>query len=158
MLGTVRYIFALNIEHHLFISSWAKELPSVKVIGMEGLPEKREKSEATRGVLFAHVLTSGQPSHKLSPEFDAEFIYEFIHSHQSKGIVFFHKQSGILIEADLVWNLPATEQYSRSTEDPTSGALTRFVGGILYAKGDMTWQKHNLWYVAGASNRKEFAL
>jgi len=120
------------------------------------LPEKREKSEATKGVKFSHVFSSGQQS-SISAEFDAEFDYEYIHAHQNKEVVFLHKPSATLIEADLIWNLPATEQYSRSPEDPKSGLLTKFTGGILNTKGDMAWQKRNLWYVAGAKDREGFA-
>lgn len=46
-LRTLRYIVALNIENHLFISSWVEAFPGVDVICMERLPEKRAKNEAT---------------------------------------------------------------------------------------------------------------
>lgn len=158
LLGKVQYIVALNIEHHLYISSWAKAFPSASVIGMEGLPQKREKSATTKGTQFAHVVTKQQHKSSVSAEFNSAFEWEYLHAHQNKELVFLHKKSGTLIEADLIWNLPATEQYSKSTEDPTSGVLTKCAGGILNTRGDMVWQKRNLWYVAGAKDREAFAV
>jgi hypothetical protein len=154
-LGTLRYIVALNIEHHLSISSWAKEYPQAKVIGMEGLSEKREQSEATRGVRFDTVfLTEEKLETEISPEFDDEFHYEYIHSHQNRELVFVHKPTRTLIEADLIFNLPATEQYSRTGEDPSSGVLAMALGRFLKAKKDMRWQRRILWYVSGSKDRE----
>lgn len=58
---------------------------------------------------------------KVDEEFDKEFQYEFVDAHPNKELVFFHKTSKTLIEADLLFNLPATEQYSRTGIDATTG-------------------------------------
>ncbi|KAH6665489.1 hypothetical protein B0J14DRAFT_606210 [Halenospora varia] len=156
-LGILRYIVALNIEHHLFISSWAGAFPGAEVIGMEGLPEKREKSEATSGVKFTHVFTTqNKTSKKISSEFDTEFGYEYVDSHQNKELVFFHKPTGTLIEADVLFNLPATEQYSRTQDGAKSSVLTKFVVSLLHAEGDVKWQKRILWYLSCSSDREGF--
>jgi len=155
-LGTVNYIIALNIEHHIFLTPWAAQFPSSNIIGMEGLPEKREKAEATKGIKFSHVFSKTN-SMTISPEFDAEFEYEYFYAHRNKEVVFLHKKSGTLICADLVHNLPAKEQYSLSGEDASSGLLTRFARKILNTEGEMVWQRRALWYLIGAGDREGFA-
>jgi len=156
-LGTLKYIVAPDIEHHIFISVWAKEYPQAEVIGMEGLPEKREQDEATKGVKFAHVFSpKNKLDMKISPEFDAEFDYEYVHSHKNKELVFLHKPSRTMIQADILFNLPATEQFSKSGIDPTSGFLTKLFGGIMNTRGQMVWQKRFLWYGAGGKDRPGF--
>ena len=156
-MGTMKYIVASDFEHHIFVSSWAKEYPLAEVVGMEGLPEKREQDEATKGVKFAHVFSAkNKRDVRISPEFDDEFDYEYVHSHQNKELVFLHKPTKTMIEADLLFNLPATEQYSRSGIDPSSGLFTRLFGSIMNTRGDMIWQKRFLWYGAGGKDRAGF--
>lgn len=36
-----QYIVAADQVHHLYVSDYAKAYPEAKVIGVEGLPEKR---------------------------------------------------------------------------------------------------------------------
>ena len=62
-----------------------------------------------------------------------------------------------MIEADLLFNLPATEQFSKSGVDPQSGILTKLFGGIMNTRGDMVWQKRFLWYAASKQDRAGFA-
>lgn len=157
-LGPIKYIVAPDIEHHIFISTWAKEFPNAEVIGMEGLPEKREGDPATKGTKFSHVFSQkNKLDLKITPEFDAEFSYEYFHSHGNKELVFLHKPSRTMIEADLIFNLPATEQFSRTGVDASSGFLTKLFGGIMHTHGDMIWQKRFLWYAAGSKDRAGFA-
>lgn len=156
--GQVKYLIAPDYEHHLFISPWAKEYKDVSVIGPEGLPEKREGDEATKGVKFSHVFTPGNKlGLKITPEFDDEFDYEYVDSHQNKELVFFHKPSRTCIEADLLFNLPATEQFSKSGQDAESGILTKIFGLLMNTRGDMRWQKRLLWYGVGSKDRKALA-
>ncbi|KAI1621723.1 hypothetical protein EDD37DRAFT_636045 [Exophiala viscosa] len=149
-MGTLKYIIAPDFEHHIFVSQYNKEYPQAEVIGVEGLPEKREGSSDTKGVPFQHVFT---PKNKLdmhiSSEFDDEFSYEYVHAHANKELVFLHRPTKTVIEADLLFNLPATEQYSKSGMDAQSGILTRFFASIMNTKGDMIWQKRFLWYALG---------
>lgn len=156
-LGPIKYIVAPDFEHHLFIRAWHEEYPDAEVVGMEGLPEKREADPATRGVRFSHVFSAkNKRDLHITPEFDAEFNYEYFHAHVNKELVFLHKPSRTLIEADLLFNLPATEQYSKSGVDPHSGILTKLFGGIMNTRGNMIWQKRFLWYAAGKQDRAAF--
>lgn len=151
--GNVRYISALDFEHHIFITPWAKAWPEAKVIGVEGLYEKRKGSPEHRETEFHHVFTREKTAVSVSEEFDQEFESEYVHSHTNKELVFWHKPSKTMIEADLIWNLPATEQFSKTNLSPTAGALTKLFVGIMNLKGDATWQKRFLWYAAAGSDR-----
>ena len=159
-MGPVKYIIASDIEHHIFLGPWSQEYPDASVIGPEGLPEKREADPATRGTKFSHVFTAGNKRDmKISPEFDAEFSYEYFNSHQNRELVFLHKPSGTLIQADLMFNLPATEQYSKTKpfEDPTAGFMNRLFNGLMNTKGNMLWQRRLVWYASGGKDRKGMA-
>jgi len=156
-LGPVKYIVAPDMEHHIFISTWAKEFPEAEIIAMEGLPEKREGDPATRGTKFHHVFSAkNKLDLHITPEFDEEFSYEYFHSHANKELVFLHRPSRTMIEADLLFNLPATEQYSKSGVNARTGILTRLFGGMMNTRGDMIWQKRFLWYAASKADRPAF--
>jgi hypothetical protein len=150
--NNVKYITAPDIEHHIFVSEWAKAFPNANVMGPEGLPEKRQKSgEDTK---FTHVWTEkNKRDFKVDEAFDKDFDYEFVHSHGNKELVFNYRPDKTLIQADLIFNLPAYEQYSKSDENPTGGFATRFFGGIMNTRGNATWQRRFLWY--GVSQDKK---
>ncbi|KAA6413859.1 MAG: hypothetical protein FRX48_02221 [Lasallia pustulata] len=155
--NNVRYLSALDFEHHIFISDWAKAFPDAKLLGPEGLSEKREKSQETAGTKFQHIWTQKNKTEiQVDPDFDREFDYEYVGSHGNKEVVFFHKPDRTLIEADLMFNLPATEQYSKTREGATSGILTKLFVGLMSAEGKALWQKRFLWYVASAQDRPGF--
>jgi hypothetical protein len=75
----------------------------------------------------------------------------------NKELVFNHKPSKTLIEADLLFNLPAIEQYSKAGPvNPETGILTRIWTGLNNTKGDATWQKRLIWYGPSSGNRSSF--
>ena len=158
-MGIIRYIIAPNIAHHIHISTWATAFPKANVICVEGLPEKREKSATTRGTNFNHVFTAGSKNTLCisSDEFNAEFDYEYVSAAPNKDLVFLHRPTRTLIEADLLLSLPATEQYSKVPGGTNSGMFGRGVSSAFSLDGDMVWQKRSLWYGVGSKNRQSFA-
>jgi hypothetical protein len=155
-LGEVKYIAALDIEHHIFIGPWHEAYPAAKVMGPEGLPEKRLKQQNEK-VPFSKVFATRGPQ-TVDPEFDAEFETEFVQDHMNKEVVFLHKPSKTLIEADMFFNLPATEQFSKTGESATSGIPTMLFSALNNTVGEAIWQKRFLWYAISAGNRPEFNL
>ncbi|KAF2015499.1 hypothetical protein BU24DRAFT_179619 [Aaosphaeria arxii CBS 175.79] len=153
-LGEVKYIAALDIEHHIFLGPWHTAYPTAQIIGPEGLPEKR-KNQGDQDVPFAHVFTADKPLPSISPEFDAEFEYAYVPEHSNKEIVFNHKPTKTLIEADLLFNYPSTEQFSKTGASPTSGILTKLFGAFTNTQG--LGQSRLLWYSQGAEKRPRFA-
>src|SRR6188768_1835650 len=91
MGGRLDYIVAPDIEHHIFISEWAKEFPNAKIIGPEGLPEKREKmndEKVTKNAFFTVFEKKDKLEKTITPEFDADFAYEYVDAHPNKELVF----------------------------------------------------------------------
>ena len=105
MGNKVGYIAALDYEHHIFVTDWAKAFPSAKLLAVEGLPEKREKDQTTAGNNFHHIWTQkNKTDMKVDPEFDGEFDYEYVGSHANKELVLLHKRDKTLIQAEYVYS------------------------------------------------------
>lgn len=126
MDGEVGYIVAPDIEHHIFVSEWARQYPSAKLVGPEGLAEKRAKQRGdpkigpeTFDVVFSK---ENKRALRIGADFDADFDYEYVDGHANLELVFLYKPDRVLIEADLMFNLPATEQYSRAPEEDRKAA------------------------------------
>jgi len=148
---------SLNIwQHHIFLGPWHKEYPNAKVLGPEGLPEKRTKQK-NEEVPFAVVFTAkDKASTKVDAEFDAAFDYEFVDGHMNKELVFNYKPEKTLIEGDLLFNLPAHEQFSKSGVDATSGILTKIFTSLNNTRGPAMGQRRFIWYAISGGNRPSF--
>lgn len=151
MGGDVRYIVALDYEHHIFVSEWATAYPQAKLIGPEGLPEKRAKQDDPKigNEEFAVVFTKANKRQiRIGDDFDADFEYEYVDAHANLEIVFFYKPDRVLIQADLLFNLPAIEQYSKvpESERPGGGFLDRLFSGVQDISGDARWLKRANWH------------
>jgi len=145
-LGELKYIAALDIEHHIFLGPWHEAYPNAKVLGPEGLPEKRAKQK-NEDVPFAVVFTAkDKETTKVDAEFDAEFDYEFLDGHLNKELVFNYKPENTLIQADLMFNLPATEQFSKTGQDASSGILTKLFSSLNNTKGAAMGQRRLIYY------------
>jgi len=170
-MGRVRYITAPDAEHHIFLDDWHKEYPDAKLIGPDALGPKRQKSGTP--LPFAHLwkkeddttvtttqtsIGSARSSWSIDEEFDSEFDTEYVHSHPNKELVFNHRPTRTLIEADLLFNLPATEQMSKSGQSATSGWLTSFFSAMNSASAGRSsiWQKRFIWYLISAADRSGY--
>lgn len=160
--GNVKYIIAPDIEHHIFVSEWKQAYPGAKIIGPEGLPEKRAKQAPTDPKIgteeFDVVFRAADKlSTKIDDEFDRDFAYEYVDAHPNKELVFCYRPDRVLIEADLLFNLPADEQYSRcSAEEKKAGLAARLFMSAQSTEGDAKGMKRFLWYVMSSSNRAGF--
>ncbi|KAJ2894598.1 hypothetical protein MKZ38_007396 [Zalerion maritima] len=156
----VSYIVAPDIEHHIFLTAWHSAYPSAKIIGVEGLPEKRAKSSNPEDakVPFSVVFTKGDHGRtKIDEEFDAEFEYEYVPGHANKELVFLAKRESTLVEADMMFNLPATEQYSRVEGGVPGGIWNKIFNTVQgLSPGRMKWQQRFLWYGASSGDRSGF--
>ncbi|KKK18014.1 hypothetical protein ARAM_005631 [Aspergillus rambellii] len=155
--GNVKYIAALDLEHHLHLTPWKNAFPEAEIIAPEGLWEKRQSNPEFKDTPFKHIFrqeNSGQQ--RISEEFDAEFETEYVYGHQSRELVFLHKPSRTLIEGDLLFNLPAREQYSKTGESATSGIWTTILKPLMTTTPPATWQKRFVWYVLSKRDRKAF--
>ncbi|KAI3397817.1 hypothetical protein diail_10350 [Diaporthe ilicicola] len=160
--GKVKYIVATDIEHHIFITEWHQAYPEARIIGPEGLYEKRVKQSANDPKIgkeeFAVIFTAKDKLNiKIDDEFDRDFLYEYVDSHANKELVFLYKPERIMIEADLMFNLPADEQYSKC---PESEKKVGFPGSLFVSlqstQGEAKGMKRFLWYVLSARDRAGF--
>ncbi|KNZ50293.1 hypothetical protein VP01_44g1 [Puccinia sorghi] len=126
-LGPVKYIAVADMEHTGFTTQYAEAYPEAKVYGPEGAAKKLG--------INVHEWTADKDLNPmeyddrvLKDEIKAEYFDGFI----NKDIAFLHVPSKTLIQADLLFNLPANEQviqdswyhfkplYSKSKESATN--------------------------------------
>lgn len=80
-----------------------------------------------------------------------------MHAHANKEIVFHHRPTRTLIEADYLFNMPATEQFSKTGVDPNSGILTKIFSALTHTQGAAKGQQRMIWWGTSAADRKSFA-
>lgn len=154
-LGEVKYLCANDIEHHIFMDDWHAAYPNALLIGPEELKAKRAKQG--NQLPWTRLYKANDAASLLVDEaFDSEFDAEFVHAHQNQELVFNHRPTRTLIEADLLFNLPAYEQMSKTGESPESGFLTKLMNALNNTRGDAIWQKRFLWYGASSGDRPAF--
>ncbi|KAJ3044331.1 hypothetical protein HDV00_002651 [Rhizophlyctis rosea] len=136
-LGVVRYIVCPNIVHHLYVGEYQQAYPSAKVFGVPGLREKR------KDVNFAAILGEDDVKGQSAYGFESEFDYFVATGSKNKDVLFFHKPSSTLFEADLLINLPAHEQFAEHKEQ-TTGLVQNLANRLL--RPDSTFHKYFLWY------------
>ncbi|CAL1708832.1 unnamed protein product [Somion occarium] len=112
-LGVVRYIIAPNAFHNLFLKSYKDAYPEAKVIGPEELNEKKR----AEGWQLDEVFNTSVPDPKLG--FEDEIEHCFFVGYKNKDVAYHHKASKTVVAADLLFNLPATEQYSQTQNKPS---------------------------------------
>lgn len=153
----VKYIIAPDIEHHIFLSQWKKSYPDAKIIGPEGLKEKREKNPDTKDAAGIDFIFTPEKRHDpdIYEEFNAEFDTEYVPAHPNREIAVLHKPTRTLIQADLFFNLPANQQYEKTGEGGGGGFLTKLFTPIWSTQGSAIWQKRFVWYFL-ASDRESF--
>lgn len=154
--GDVRYIAAPDLQHHLHITAWKNAYPQAQILAPEGLWEKRQKVPEFKDTPFDHVFRPDGSPHTISPEFDAEFDREYVYGHGSRELVFLHRPSRTVIEADLLFNLPANEQYSKTEEASTGNFLTRLVLPLLSTQAPAIGQRRFAWWILSAGGRTAF--
>ncbi|KAL7411000.1 hypothetical protein BDY24DRAFT_398301 [Mrakia frigida] len=107
--GEVKYLVVPDMEHTMNISAFHKAYPTAICVGPEGVAAKKPD------VKFAfEYSTNGLAGPAEKAGFEEEIESCYFKSHANKDLAFLHKPSGTLIEADVLFNLPATEQHPGS--------------------------------------------
>ncbi|SPO38579.1 uncharacterized protein PSFLO_04057 [Pseudozyma flocculosa] len=114
-MGDVAYLVAPDAVHHLFLSQYASAYPSAKVIGVEGLEEKR------KDVKFDGIYGRDPPETKYG--FESEIQARYFPTFANKDVIFNHVETRTLITADLLFNLPAHEQYRNTAKGAPSSPI-----------------------------------
>lgn len=120
----VKYLVAPDFEHHMGLKGWKEAYPQALIIGPEELREKKKKEGINVDIVLrpqdAHNLLQGKALAAIGfpEELAAEFDVMYMPSHQNKEILFYHKPTATLMEADVIFNTPAYEQYKDSKTNP----------------------------------------
>lgn len=169
--AAVGYIVAPDLEHHIYLSEWKKAFPGAKIIAPDGLYAKR-KSQASDKAKFPNVSDDAFFKSMAQGEtqvgdtaFDKDFETEVLHTTPNKEMAFLHKPSRTLIQADLMFNMPPTEQYSKvpEHEKPKTGfwglgPLGNWAFSHLgRTEGDMTWPRRFVWYAMAGKDKNAFS-
>jgi hypothetical protein len=111
-LGPVAYIVAPDAGHHLYLGQFKSAYPDAKLIGVADLVEKKKKEGLTLD--GAYGRDPADTKYGYEPEIEAIYFSGF----SMKDVAFLHAPSKTLIQADLLFNLPGNEQYSKSKTSP----------------------------------------
>ncbi|KDN43101.1 hypothetical protein K437DRAFT_257625 [Tilletiaria anomala UBC 951] len=103
-MGKVGWIVAPDNVHSLFLKQYSEAYPEAKVIGVLGLEKKNAD------VKFAGLYGRDKECTKYG--FEDEIAARFFGTFPNRDVAFFHKDSKTMITADLLFNLPAREQFS----------------------------------------------
>ncbi|KAI1123609.1 hypothetical protein F5Y10DRAFT_47571 [Nemania abortiva] len=156
--GQVGYLIAGDLEHHIFLTQWKTEYPDAKLVGPKGLPERRKAmNDPMIGKEDFDFLYDETNAHSaaISDEFAADFEVEMVDAHPNKEIVLFYKPEKVLIEADLMFNLPPTEQYSKvpEAEKKGGGLLKKIFYALNTTVGPAKGHKRLQWYAVSNANK-----
>ncbi|KAH0581849.1 hypothetical protein H2248_011527 [Termitomyces sp. 'cryptogamus'] len=109
-LGPLKYIVSPDAVHYLFLSEVKNAYPEAKLIAPV------EVVDRLKDLKFDGAW--GRDSPTTSYGFEDEIKACFFSGFKNKDVAFLHVESKVLIEADLLFNLPATEQYLKSSSTP----------------------------------------
>lgn len=100
------------------MKSWKDLYPEAEVIGPDALVPKVKDQP------FDFVFTSDVIDRTFG---ENEVKAHYFPGHLFKEIIFLHVPSGSMFNGDAAENLPATESFSKTSENPTSGLMTKFL-------------------------------
>ncbi|KAJ6616433.1 hypothetical protein B0H10DRAFT_2036979 [Mycena sp. CBHHK59/15] len=109
-LGPVKWIMGGDAVHHMFLGQFKKVYPEAKVIGVEALVAKKK----AEGLTLDGAYGADPPETKYGFEDEVRHGSSYFSGFANKDVAWFHVSSKTLIVADLLFNLPGTEQYSKS--------------------------------------------
>jgi len=107
-LGPVRYIMGADAVHHLYLGDYKREYPNAKLIA----PRDAIERHGDNTLKFDGAWGTDPSDTKYG--FEDEIKACYFSGYKNKDVAFFHSESKAMIQADLLFNLPGNEQYSKS--------------------------------------------
>ncbi|BEI97406.1 hypothetical protein CcaverHIS631_0209950 [Cutaneotrichosporon cavernicola] len=104
--GEVKWLVTPDGEHGMNIKAWADAFPNAQPIGVSRFA--KEKPD----VKWAGLFGAGGETKQYG--FEPEITLHQCSAHRNDELMAIHHPSGTLMEGDMIFNLPPTEQYSRS--------------------------------------------
>jgi len=127
-LGPVKYLVSGDADHYFYLEQYKKAYPDAVVIGVDGLQEK------AKDLKFDGLYHKDPAGTKYG--FEDEIVPIVFGGHAKKDVAFYHVPTKSLVEFDLLFNLPATEQFSTS-----GGGASIPIIGFLFKVGRFFNQK-----------------
>lgn len=143
--GRVRLIIAPDLAHYLSVSAWSRAFPEAKCIGVEGHAAKCP--DVKWDLLFSASTDAAAVARRYGVE--GQLAFRYFHGFKGRDLVTFHAASRSIVEADLVFNLPAREQYG-------GVAPTGLGGWMNVLRKDSVWSRRILWAL-GKGDRGDMA-
>ncbi|KAI0053171.1 hypothetical protein FA95DRAFT_1651509 [Auriscalpium vulgare] len=107
-LGPVKYIVGADSVHHLYLGEFHKAYPEARLVAVEEAVQKKNHEK-----LNWHGWW-GDKNQEPTFGFEDEIKHVYFSGFKNKDVAFLHTESKTLIVADLLFNLPAIEQYKNS--------------------------------------------
>ncbi|KAH7097946.1 hypothetical protein BKA62DRAFT_410154 [Auriculariales sp. MPI-PUGE-AT-0066] len=117
-LGRVRYIVSAAAGHNFYLAAYKSLYPDALVIGVDGQQEKL----ASQGVKLDGVYFSDASETKYG--FEDEIASIPFYGHSRSALAFYHTATKSLVQADLLFNLPARESFSAIKQTGSIPLLT----------------------------------
>ncbi|KAH8830126.1 hypothetical protein DL96DRAFT_1591694 [Flagelloscypha sp. PMI_526] len=148
-MGPVKWIMAGDVGHYLFIAEFAKAYPDAKVIAVKDLVQKLQEKDVRVDGAY------GSDPEGTMYGFEEEIQARYFSGFANKDVAWVHGPSKTLVVADLIFNLPGTEQHSKSkasSKVPLLGSL-KPSGSVhktfVYVGQDKVAMKRDVHAVAG---------
>ncbi|KAF8489727.1 hypothetical protein F5888DRAFT_1155302 [Russula emetica] len=120
-LGPVKFVVGPNAVHHLFLAEFHDAYPDARLLSVEeAVKKKRDENLNLQGYWSG---SNREPNFGFENEIKSCYFSSF----KNKDVAFLHAPSKTLIVADLIFNLPATEQYSKSWMGSGFPPFSRFI-------------------------------
>lgn len=126
----VKYLAALNQQHYMGLKSWIEKYPDAEVIGVEGLQEKTSKDHIHFDYLFTTNAITPESVRMPKVLIDA-FDIVYYPTGIFREILLLHKATKTLLTADLLFNLPAKDQYHEYWQQDATPSWYSYVYAIL---------------------------
>ncbi|WWC59700.1 uncharacterized protein I303_102262 [Kwoniella dejecticola CBS 10117] len=119
-LGDVKWLVTPDGEHTMYIQEYVDNYPAAQAIGVERCKDKKPN------ISWAGIFGPKDDGETKKYGFEPEISLHQVSAHVNHELTAIHHPSGTFIQADLLFNLPPTEQFSRAGGVPT---LFKWLGG-----------------------------
>ncbi|OSX63613.1 hypothetical protein POSPLADRAFT_1169083 [Postia placenta MAD-698-R-SB12] len=123
-LGPVKWIVGADAVHHLYLGDFKKQYPNAKIVAVKEAIDKKAKE----GLEYHGAWGADSPDTQYG--FEEEIKHCYFSGFKNKDVAFYHPASKTMLEADLLFNLPPTEQYSNTGSSgriPVIGTLNPYM-------------------------------
>ncbi|KAL8291659.1 hypothetical protein RQP46_001917 [Phenoliferia psychrophenolica] len=142
-LPPVKFLVAPDLEHTLYLKQYAAAFPEAKLYLPSTVAKKYADEGATELQRLAFTFGDGGGDPFVESTGGEIKSADFGKAFVNEDIAFLHVPTKTLIEADLLFNLPPTEQYSKST---LRSSVPIFTSGMIPGA---KFHQRFLWYLAG---------